>query len=250
MVDDDEVTRAGLLAILGGHPDISHLVAFSHTEAMATAPWDRIDVALVDAVDPRCHPDQFPGVAVAERLRNLYGRGRPRVVAVSDVPDEAVRLRMREAGAHLFLHRSQLLGADALCDALLRTRPDEPMAPLDDLDLLNRLGVTRCTRINAGVAAAFDEQLVPDAGWVGPRGRDRLARRTRFNERAHLRPVTTEGIPLDRDQEVPSLRQIQRFVAWATRIERPTPATTAVTQTRLPLPPPSTRTHQRSRSTT
>lgn len=217
VVDSAEVTRIGTAALLVRHPQVTGVVAHSHDQAVARTSWVDVDVVVLDAVDGRHPCDQVRGVAVAERIRAERSSAQTRILVVSGVRgDDPVRLRLREAGADDYVHRAELHDGD-LVRAALRAAGTVPSAR--DAEALYRLGITSTSRINAGVAAAFAEQLIPAAGWIGPRGRDRYARRARFNEAARLRPVGAEGLAPDRDQSVPSLLQIQRFVAWATQVD-------------------------------
>lgn len=219
VVDGAEVTRAGAASLLAHHLQVVEVVALSHEAAEARRSWSDVDVVVVDAVDGRCPSDQVRGVTVARRIRAHRSPAQTRIVVVSGIgSDDPVRLRMREAGADHYIHRSLLVGDGSLARAVLRVDGEMPGA--QDPEALHRLGITRCSRINDGVDAAMVEELVPEAGWVGPRGRDRYARRVRFNERARLRPVCADGLAPDREQSVPSLLQIQRFVLWATRIDQ------------------------------
>jgi hypothetical protein len=80
---------------------------------------------------------------------------------------------------------------------------------------MHRLGITSRSRVNDGLRAAVAEQLVPEAGWVGPDSADQRARRLRFNEAARLLPFGASGSPADDPDDAPSLAQVQRFAAWA-----------------------------------
>lgn len=217
VVDDDDVTRRGTCAILGDHPDIEVVLAVSHDGA--TGPWDEVDLLLVDASDHRRTDDQFPGVGVVEAVR---ADGHPDctiVVLTGVLFDDVVRRRMREAGADFYYHRSELADAAKLLDVVLgrvdRCGVPEPIDP----EALFRLGITDRTRVNDGILAARDHGLFSGDPSIGKRGVGRTARRTAFNERARLAPATAHGRPPEREQEAPSLPQIDRFLRWATRTD-------------------------------
>lgn len=221
VVDQDEVARTGCQVLLRRHPQVAEVVGFSHDAAIDHDRWCDADVVVLDPVDPRRPKDQIPGAAVVERVRAASRSGRARVVVISATrPDDPVRRRLREAGADAYFQRAQVHEVDRLHRAVLAGEPDDGVPEPVDREAMHRLGITARSRVNRGVEAAFAERLVPGAGWVGPRGRDRLARRTRFNDAALLTPVGADGRPPDRAQDVPSLAQIQRFVAWATRIDQ------------------------------
>jgi CheY-like chemotaxis protein len=216
VVHPEEISRLGLVAAIGGSRRCE-VEAMSMGEARL-AGWDRVDILVIDVVDPHLDGDQLSGLAVIEAARAQRGSPRPRVVVIGHlVNDDAVRRRVFEAGADRYVHRGEVPSAVALTDVVLAPSQRGPVVPPPtDPERMIRLGVTPRTRVNAAVAAAYAEVLVPEAGWVGPRGRDRDARRARFNEAARLRPADAVG--LDRAQHLPSLRQIQRFVTWATRV--------------------------------
>lgn len=212
VVDQDDVARTGYTTILAGGSPLVVAAGLTHDEALARDDWSGVDVLVIDPVDPRRRLDQVPGAAVIEHVRSCAGTAAPRIVAISSHhPDDAVRRRLREAGVDAYFQRSQVREATRLRRAVFAPEPDDALPEPVDPGVLQHLGVTTDSRVNRGVAAAFAEHLVPEAGWVGPRSRDRLARRARFNQEARLAPAG--------DDAVPSLAQIQRFVAWATRIE-------------------------------
>jgi DNA-binding NarL/FixJ family response regulator len=218
-VFDDEVQRAGMAAVLGDRPDVGAVEEESIASALARSGWAGIDVVVLDPFRPDPVGDQLAGVAVIEKVRRAEVPRPPAVVAVAGIAaDDALRLRAREAGATGYVHRWWVPDATELCAEVLNAAVDGAgVPPVADRDAVDRLGITSRSRINSAVAAAWEEVLVPEAGWVGPRGRSREARRARFNAAARLRPVAGDGLEPERDQTLPSIRQVQRVVAWATR---------------------------------
>ena len=228
VIDADELARRGCFAILDDAPGIRSVTAMDHDAALEVGGWEPGSVVLVDPVDRKQDGDQIPGAAVVERIRERAGRSVTVVVVSRAWPDDPVRRRMIEAGADRYVSHAELCTAAQLVRVVLAPQTASPVPqPVDDEQLL-RLGITRRSRVNLGVRALYDECLVPEAGWVGPRGRDRLARRRRFNDHARLEPVGADGLAPGRPQEVPSLAQIQRFAAWATRVDARSPSSREV----------------------
>lgn len=227
VVDDDDISRRGLASLLADSPDVTVRAALSHDDALRwTTEWDDVDVVLVDAADERRADDQFPGVAVVEQIRRGRTPAQPTiVVATGHFFDDAVRRRMREARADAFYHRSELADVAALYDAVLR--PDLPHRKVPgpvDPEAQFRQGVTEATRVNPGVAFALERGLADTlADRPQPRSRSWIRLRREFNRHAKLSPVTVDGRPPDRPQELPSLPQIWRFLIWATRAKTKRP---------------------------
>lgn len=218
VIDVNEFTRTRSAVLLRRHRGVEEVVELSHEQSLACQRWQDIDVVLLDPVDQDAF-DQVPGAALVERIRAATTRSSPRIVAVSGVADDhAVRRRLWEAGADAHLPRRTLRDGAVLVRAVVGSLNGDRLGRPADHEVQYRLGITARTRVNLGVTAAFAECLVPEAGWAGPRGRESLARRTRFNEAARLQPMGSDGRVPDRDQDVPSLLQIQRFVTWATRV--------------------------------
>jgi CheY-like chemotaxis protein len=217
VVDDDDITLLGSTAILDKCPGIEVEASVSHEAALDGAfSWDGIDVVLVDASDRRFSDDHFPGVLVVQRIRASRTSQQTRVIVLTGVMfDDAIRRRMREAGADFYYHRSELLDAAVLCRVVLQ--PEASVPEPEDVERLFRLGIGDSTRVNEAVQAARDEGLLSGES-VGGRGRDRIRRRERFARRAGLHVVTADGRPPDREQQAPSLPQIDRFLRWATRL--------------------------------
>lgn len=222
VVDDDDVTRTGSAVLLRRHGAVEEVVELTLAQALSHQRWSDIDVVLLDPVDRDDPVDQISGAKVAERIRAATTRSSPRIVVVSGVAeDHAVRRRLWEAGADAYLRRRTLRDGSVLAQTVVHPMAGNRFGRPADHEVQYRLGITARSRVNLGVAAAFTECLVPQAGWVGPRGRDRLARRRRFNQAARLQPMGSDGRVPDRQQDAPSLLQIQRFVAWATRVDHP-----------------------------
>lgn len=219
VVGADDIVRAGAAALLAEEDGVAEVVPMSPIEAHRFPRWDGIDTVLIDAVDPGRPFDQVVGVEIIERIRAVAVSAPPRTVAISDDASwRPVRRRMAEAGADLVTTRRSIGDRAVLRTVVLHDHDDENLWRSHPDEVEHRLGITQWSRVNLGVAAAVAEQLVPEAGWIGPRGRERLARRQRFNEAARLQPMGADGRLPDREQDVPSLLQIQRFVTWATQV--------------------------------
>lgn len=216
VIDEDRSARARVERVLRDLPGID-VRGFTHDAALQVVAWAGFDVVVIDPVDPLRRGDQIPGAAVVEHVRACAGPDRPRIVVIgSRHPDDAVRVRLREAGADAYVDGELLGEADRLAQLLAAAGRGEGLPAPVDAPTLAHLGITERSRVNEGLRAAFGERLVPEAAWVGPRGADRSARRERFNLHAQLEPVGVNGQP---PEAVPSLAQIQRFVRWATRVD-------------------------------
>ena len=225
VVDDDDVSRRGMASLLGECPQVRVLAALSHTEALGWGDWCGVQVVLVDAADRRARDDHFPGVRVVEQIRLQRPRDEITVIVVTGhFFNDAVRRRMREAGADFFYHRSELADARVLYEVVLDPDPERGIPDPEDSEEEFRRGVTGSTRVNRAVAYAV-EQGLPDV-LAGRRQlpQRRLQRLRRdFNREARLNPITVDGLAPERVQEHPSLKQIGRFLAWAMKAssERP-----------------------------
>lgn len=222
VVDDDEVSRDEFVGILAAHPEIEQVLACSHVVASRWQDeWADVDVAVVDATDERCVSDQFPGVAVVERIRRLRGHSIPVIVVTGHYFDDALRWRMREAGADFFYHRTELRRDSALCDAVLH--PDMALRgvpAIRDNEAILRHGVGKGTRVNDAVRHANAVDLIEQLEERrDPRSRRWQKARAEFNRRAHLYPVNSDGGLVDRPQNDPSVTQISAFLDWATRVK-------------------------------
>ncbi len=187
VVDDDDISRAGITTILGAAPGLEIVAALDHDAAAAWGErWRGVDVVLVDAADERRDDDHFPGVSVIECVRRHRDRRQTRVIVLTGhFFNGALRRRIREAGADFF-----------------------------------RLGVSAHSRVNAAVNHALAEG-VPErlAERADPRSRSWERLRRDFNRHARLQAMTSDGRLPDREQATPSLPQISRFLAWATRVK-------------------------------
>jgi DNA-binding NarL/FixJ family response regulator len=224
VVDDDDVNRCGMAAVLGVSPPIHVIASLTHDDAVACHDvWDNTDVAIVDAADRRREGDQFPGVAVVEHIRRHRPSGLIVIVVTGHFFDDAVRRRMREARADFFYHRADMADAEALYKAVLcpegaRRRVPEPADPEAEF----RHGVTDGTRVNQAVGYAQEHDLQARlAERAEPRSRRWLHLRREFNRVARLNSITSDGRLPDRPQDHPSLPQISRFLVWAMKVKEP-----------------------------
>ncbi len=221
-MDDDDLSRRGIAELLGDRSELKVVDSFTHVQAMDRPRWDDIDVVMVDAADERLGGDQFPGVEVVETIR-LHGGSRAKVhVVTGHFFDDAIRRRMREAGADFFHNRLDLHDTSVLYGAVLDagdvTRTGVPAE--SDPETTFRLGVTEATRVNRAVRYAEGHPVQEDVGGGGGRrSRAKLHYRLRFARETGLNPVNADGRPPDREQDAPSLPQIQRFLEWATKVK-------------------------------
>ena len=184
--------------------------------------WTDVDVAIVDGTDIRRADDQFPGVGVVRRIRALSDATLILVVTGFYFED-ALRWRMKEAGAHFFYHRTELALDDALINAVIHPdRARRGVADISDIGEALLQGVGRGVRLNEAVDFATGHDLTaylderPD-----PRSRRWLRLRTGFTDAARAVPINADGTPPDRSQEVVSWDQIGRIHRWATRVANP-----------------------------
>jgi CheY-like chemotaxis protein len=221
IVDDDDISRRGMAGLLGDRPEIEIVAALNHAQALGwEIEWDGVDVLVIDAADDRCEADHFPGVAVVEAVRRRRRSEQTMVIVITGhFFNDAVRRRMREAQADFFYHRSELVDAERLYQAVLAPdRSGHGVPGPIDLDACFRLGLNKRTRVNQAVAYAADEGLIEIlAERTGLRRRIWQHRRRAFNAQARLNPVNADGRPPERDQADPSLPQIERFLRWATK---------------------------------
>ena len=220
VVDDDDLSRRGMAELLGDRAELAVVASLTHEQAVRHPRWDGIDVAIVDAADEDRRGDQFPGVGVVEAIRDRGGDQTAVVVVTGHFFDDAVRRRMREAGADFFYNRIEFHDAATLYTAVLEAdqQSNRGVPAESDPESMFRLGVIPNTRVNAGVR--FLEERTPEqegAGGSFRRARARLRYRSRFAHEARLNPVNADGRPPDRDQTAPSFPQIQRFLDWATK---------------------------------
>ena len=165
--------------------------------------------------------DQFPGVAVVQSIRERGGDHAAVIIVTGHFFDDAVRRRMREAGADYFYNRIELHDTAELYRAVLHCdegSPDRSVPPESDPESMFHLGITPKTRVNAGVRFVQDHPVEETLGnGAIRRARARLQYRVAMGREAGLNPVNADGCPPERDQTAPSLPQIQRFMEWATK---------------------------------
>ncbi|MBO0730419.1 MAG: response regulator transcription factor [Acidimicrobiaceae bacterium] len=222
VVSDDDVNRTGLTAVLAAHAQIETEVGVRHDQAASHVDWARFDVVIVDADDAHSPADQFPGVATVETIRRHQRSQQTKVVALTnEYFHDALRIRMREAGADT-MHRRATIGlSDQLYRVVLAPLSDRDRIPDPwDLEQMVRIGVSRWSRVNAGVRFIKEHPRPLVEGRVaGRRSRAWLRWRGEFNKAANLNPVTADGRPPERNPVAPSLPQIFRFYQWATRFQ-------------------------------
>ncbi len=215
VVDADEVNRRGLICLLAEHPRVRVVASLTPEEALThPGPWPEAEVTLIGADDERARDDRFPGVSVVERVRRSARRPTRIVVTTGHASDHALRRRLAEANADLLYDRAALGEAAALYRAVLSPSSGRRLPPPDP-EVLLRHGVTPASRVNRAVAFAIEREL--PFTLQEPRSRRAWLRlRREFNAEARLSPMNADGCPPDREQRLPSLPQIVRFLAWAT----------------------------------
>lgn len=228
IVDDNELTRLGLVEALRSSADLELVAAIGHADALAWTGWASVDAVIVDAADERRAGDQFPGVGVVLRVRDSTGPdSRPLVVVVTGHSlHDGLRHRMAQADADLFFNRSDISSAAMLAEILIRPdrwRREKP--GMEFPSTLATLGVERAD-VNRFVAAVEDQDLVdaldPDRPRrLDPRSRRWLRHRRELAETARIDPVNLTTGNRPREWEAPSLRQLSRIWEWAARIARP-----------------------------
>ncbi|MCL4413548.1 MAG: hypothetical protein M1522_02175 [Actinobacteria bacterium] len=232
VVDNSHIGRRGTAELLADHPEIEIAAALDHDEALVRDSWDDVDAVIVDGADEGREDDHFPGVAVVEAIRRKRSPQETRIVVVTArYLHPGLRRRMREAQADRFYNRFELeVDTEALVRAVLGTDAEDrgSLAPLAGEDeALRELGVARGSRVNDAVAFARDSRL--DALFSGRAGsigrRSLITLRRRFNKVARLTPINkTNGNMPDRNQDLPSQGQIERFLEATTKVENPPPA--------------------------
>jgi len=217
VVDDRDVLLAGIRAVLDTSPNIEVIDAVDHDTALApNIRWDGIDVAIVDAADDRKVDDQFPGVAVVERIRASSVDPQPNVIVVTGYAvHDGLRVRMREAGADWLLHRTDI-GAD-LVTAVLTPRRDYGGVPAPaDRTTLQQLGWHNGARINDAVRWAIDHNQIN--GLRSGTRRGVQAARAQFTKLTRVQPRNNDGTSPGRNQNTVSTAQANRLLRWATKI--------------------------------
>lgn len=128
VVDDDPWRRAGMLNGLSRVSELEVIAALSHDEAEAWgSQWQVVNGVVVDAHDPD-KPDRYPGVAVVQRVREWRSKAETRILVVSHLmTNDALRLRMKEAGADFYYEWHDVRDSALLAAAILN--PDERHAP-------------------------------------------------------------------------------------------------------------------------
>ncbi len=213
IVDDDLWIRDGRAAALRTRPLFEVVMAGSHADALAAGDaWADVDVALVDAWDRRAGFDRFPGVAVVSAIR-AFGHPDTRIVVITGhVLNDALRLRMAEAGADYFYGHEDVADLDALADVI--RRPSPARRPSLDAGELAALGVRRGSRPNdalgwvhdAGYGGVFSGEAQKSLG-VGRRSLMRI--RAEVGDRAQLTNPVGRG---NRAARWPEWQEIVRFV--------------------------------------
>jgi CheY-like chemotaxis protein len=220
IVDDDELWRVKTAELLDARSDLVVVAAATHDVAAAWVDrWDTVDVAIVDAGDIRRQDDQFPGVGVVRQARRHGRDGMVVMVVTGHFLDDALRWRMREAGADYFHHRSEVQDPDSLYQAVVHPVAERRGVPdILDPEAAFRVGVVRGTRVNAGLDFALEHDLVHRRdGDRSPRSRQWARWRREFNQITRLHTVNADGTIPDREQTAPSYDQIGRLYRWATR---------------------------------
>jgi len=215
IIEGDVLDRRGMAATLTE----TGLVRLAGTMAPGDVPadgtWHGVDIVLVRVEDQHVGIDRLSGIPVMERIRRSPTSSRVTVIAVTaHIHSDAVRRRVREAGADCLYARDEL-GVDGGLLAAVRAR--RPVPPPRDPEAMYRLGITQRTRVNRAVSYALCQGLFELLTVRADPGRRALIRiRREFNAEARLTAVTSDGRLPDRQQELPSVRQIARFLSWAT----------------------------------
>ncbi len=220
IVDDDELWRTKIASSLAESDEIAITATATHDVAVNWAEeWNGVDVAVVDAGVIRRLDDHFPGVGVVRRIRECRGDTILVVVVTGHYFDDALKWRMREAGADFFYHRADVQEPQALFHAVAHPERARGGVPgIQDPAVAYSLGVGRNTRLNAALDFASEHGLVSGSErHDSPRSRKWIRLRTEFNNVARLHPINADGTIPDRDQSTPSYDQIGRLYRWATR---------------------------------
>lgn len=224
VVDDRDGLRTSIRVALEACPDINVVDTMDHSTALQpNLCWDGIDVVIVDAADDRKADDQFPGVAVVERIRSSPLNRQPNVIVVTGYAvHDGLRVRMREAGADWFLHRTNI-DAD-IVRAVQTPRSDFNGVP-DPVDRgqLEEMGWNSRSKINDAIRWAIETNQI---NGLRPSTRRALqaARRT-FTELTKVDPRNNNGTSPQRRyrgrpvrQDAVSAAQANRLLRWATKI--------------------------------
>lgn len=126
VVDDDDLQRAGLVAVLGRDDDVGAVEEDTIASALDRSGWAGVDIVVVHLSTAMSRGGRLRGVEVIEQLRQQQVPRPPQVVALGTIPhDSAARLRARLAGADAYVHRWWHRSEADLRDALLRPGPRE-----------------------------------------------------------------------------------------------------------------------------
>ena len=223
IVDDDAISRRGMASMLEDSPRISVTGSLSLFDALGSSDrcWDEVDSVIIDPANEHAPEDHFSGVAVVDRVRRYDRLRRVKVIVVTrHFFDDAVRRRLREACADYFYHRAELHDPESLHRIVLHPSVERRVPDPIDPEAQFRHGVTDVTRVNLAVRHALDLGLMEVVAEPRkPHSRAWLKLRREFNGVARLSPMTVDGLSPARSQADPSLLQIARFLAWATRVK-------------------------------
>ncbi len=215
IVDDDVWVRTGRAAGLKAFADIE-VVAVLDPETAFGFDWDdRIDVAMVDAHDPRSDWDRFPGVRVVESIRRRRTSDQTTVIVISGrMLDPMLRLRMAEAGADFYYGHLDAPDPHSLA-ALLRHPSDDRRCDAGSNAELSVIGLDVTSRPNQALGWIRDSEAVSYFTEAGTQKTAHASRRTLIKvrdevaKRARLQPWI--GDP-QRRPGVVTWRDVSRFV--------------------------------------
>lgn len=218
IVDDDLWVRAGRQAVLDAADGVEVVWAGDHRAALE-APWQAIDVALVDAHDAEAGFDRFAGVAVAATAR----RAAPdlRIVVLSGHShNDLLRIRMAEAGADEF-HAHRDVATPAALVAVVRAGRGRFTDETNVADARRRVGLSASGRLNEAVAWASERVGEPaiEAETLAETGLSRrrlITAREKLSTLAGLEPRVTSGAR----RTLPSWREVVELVDRARGRER------------------------------
>jgi DNA-binding NarL/FixJ family response regulator len=209
---------------LVGCASTSEAVAWDHE-------WRGVDVAIVDAYDPRRTFDHFVGVEVVDHLRSLRLEQQPEVFVVGlQAGNPYLTVRLAEAGADHVYRRDELGSAADLLAAVRRPdggrRPDPGAACLRIPGLQGPTRINRLLRLLAegGLDRAFDPGVTQAAS--GFSRRQHINVRQLVHDEAQL-DATARHRTGGRQVRgvVPTWREVVDFVNRARGAELRAPAT-------------------------
>jgi hypothetical protein len=225
IVDNDEVTLLGTLAVLRRVPDVRVVLASGHDRALGwDAEWAGVDVAVIDACDTRREGDQFPGVAVVEAARKRASKSLVVVVVTGQWLHPGLRRRMWEAGADFFCPRPEGMSARELADVVLRPEEHRRL-PEAAPTMAPELGVRPNTAVNEVVEvlrtsrgdAALAAQTRKKSDPHGSRSRWWGSLRALAAGPRGLVPVTADGCATGQ-LTAPSVPQLRKFWQATTQV--------------------------------